>query len=98
MGLAASEAENWVDHRAAKCQMEKLIPTAGHDHNSFDAVGIIKRTTDTRDKFYIYRIGNQNLNGWVRLCLQKLKEDGRDDSPDGCRRSREYFAAGKCLF
>ena len=42
MGLAATEAENWVDHRAAKCQMEKLLPTAGHDHNSFDAVGIMK--------------------------------------------------------
>ena len=44
--------------------MEKLVPTAGHDHNSFDAVGIIKRTTDTWDKFYIYKIRNQNLNGW----------------------------------
>ena len=42
MDLAANEAENWVDRRAAKCQMEKLVPTAGHDHNSFDAVGIIK--------------------------------------------------------
>ena len=31
--------------------------------NSFDAVGIIKQTTDMRDKFYIYRIGNRNLNG-----------------------------------
>ena len=72
--------------------MEKLVPTAGHDHNSFDAVGIIKRTTDTQD--------NRKLEPewWVRLCLQKLKEDGRDGSPDGCRRSREYFAAGKCLF
>ena len=56
MDLAATEAENWVDRRAAKRQMEKLVPTAGHDHNSFDAVGIIKRTTDTQDKFYIYRI------------------------------------------
>ena len=42
MDLAATEAENWVDRRAAKHQMEKLVPTAGHDHNSFDAVGIIK--------------------------------------------------------
>ena len=42
MNLAANEAENWVDRRAAKRQMEKLVPTAGHDHNSFDAVGIIK--------------------------------------------------------
>ena len=42
MDLAANEAENWVDHRAVKCQMEKLVPTTGHDYNSFDAVGIIK--------------------------------------------------------
>ena len=42
MDLAATKAENWVECRAAKCQMEKLVPTAGHDHNSFDAVGIIK--------------------------------------------------------
>ena len=62
MDLAATEAENWVDRRAAKRQMEKLVPSAGHDHNSFDAVGIIKRTTDTRDKFYIYKIGNRNLD------------------------------------
>ena len=96
MGLAATEAENWVDRRAAKRQMEKLVPTAGHDHNSFDAVGIIKLTTDMQDKFYIYR--KPEPEWWVRLCLQKLKEDGRDGSPDGCQRSREYFAAGKCLF
>ena len=39
MDLPATEAENWVDHRAAKCQMEKLVPTAGHDHNSFGCSG-----------------------------------------------------------
>ena len=42
MDLAATEAKNWVDRRAAKWQMERLVPAAGHDHNSFDAVGIIK--------------------------------------------------------
>ena len=62
MDMAAAEAENWVDRRAAKRQMEKLLPTAGHDHNSFDAVGLIKRTTDTWDKYYIYKIGNRNLS------------------------------------
>ena len=30
MDMAAAEAENWVDRRAAKRQMEKLLPTAGH--------------------------------------------------------------------
>ena len=58
MYLAAAEAENWVNRRTAKRQMEKLLPTSVHDHNSFDAVGLIKQTTDTRDKFYIYKIRN----------------------------------------
>ena len=84
MDLAATEAENWVDRRAAKCQMEKLVQTAGHDHNSFDAVGIIKRTTDTRDKFYIYRIGNRNLDGGSDYVFKKLKENGRDSLTNGC--------------
>ena len=76
MNLAANEAENWVDHRAAKHQMEKLVPTAGHDHNSFDAVGIIKRTMDMRDKFYIYRIGNCNLNGGSDYVFKSSKKIG----------------------
>ena len=76
MGLAATEAENWVDRRAAKCQMEKLVLTASHDHNSFDAVGIMKQTTDTRDKFYIYRIGNRNLNGGSDYVFKSSKKMG----------------------
>ena len=76
MDLAANEAENWVACRAAKRQMEKLVPTAGHDHNSFNAVGIIKRTTDTRDKFYIYRIGNCNLNGGSDYVFKSSKKMG----------------------
>ena len=31
-------------------------------HNSFDAVSIIKRKTDTKDPYYIYIIKNGNLN------------------------------------
>ena len=68
--------KNWVDRRAVKCQMEKLVPTAGHDHNSFDAVGIIKQTTDTRDKFYIYRIGNRNLNGGSDYVFKSSRKMG----------------------
>ena len=77
MDMAAAEAENWVDRRAAKRQMEKLLPTAGHDHNSFDAVGLIKRTTDTQDKYYIYKIGNRNLSGgsdYVFKSSEKMAE------------------------
>ena len=42
--------------------MEALNPKQGMDHNSFDAVGIIKAKTDTKDPFYIYKIGNKNLS------------------------------------
>ena len=76
MDMAATEAENWVDRRATKRQMEKLSPTAGHDHNSFDAVGLIKRTTDTRDKYYIFRIGNKNLNGESDYVFKSSKKMG----------------------
>ena len=61
MDLAAAEAACWVDRRAIKRQMDKVTPEAGADHNSFDAVGILKRTTDKRDKYYIYNIGNKNF-------------------------------------
>ena len=74
MDMAAAEAENWVDRRAAKRQMEKLLPTAGHDHNSFDAVGLIKHTTDTRDKYYIYKIGNRNLSGGSDYVFKSSKK------------------------
>ena len=74
MDMAAAEAENWVDRRAAKRQMENLLPTAGHDHNSFDAVGLIKRTTDTRDKYYIYKIGNRNLSGGSDYVFKSSKK------------------------
>ena len=74
MDMAAAEPENWVDRRAAKRQMEKLLPTAGHDHNSFDAVGLIKRTTDIRDKYYIYKIGNRNLSGGSDYVFKSSKK------------------------
>ena len=61
MDLAAAEAECWVDRKAIKRQMDKVTPEAGADHNSFDAVGIAKKTTDKRDKYYIYNIGNKNF-------------------------------------
>ena len=76
MDMAAAEAENWVDRRAAKRQMENLLPTAGHDHNSFDAVGLIKRTTDTWDKYYIYKIGNRNLSGGSDYVFKSSKKNG----------------------
>ena len=41
-----------------KRQLESMDPQQGMDHNSFDAVGIVKQKTDKKDPFYIYRIGN----------------------------------------
>ena len=40
-----------------------MDPQQGMDHNSFDAVGIVKQKTGKKDPFYIYRIGNWNLGG-----------------------------------
>ena len=67
MDLAAEEAECWVDKRGVKRQMDAHMPEAGADHNSFDAVGLLKITTDKRDKFYIYSIGNQNFSNFGEM-------------------------------
>ena len=63
MDAAEKEAEVWIDRRKVKWQMEAMNPQEGMDHNSFDAVGIVKQKTDTKDPFYIYKIGNKNLGG-----------------------------------
>ena len=67
MDLAASEAECWVDKWAVKRQMDAQTPEAGADHNSFDAVGLLKETRDQCDKYYIYNIGNKNLSDFGEL-------------------------------
>ena len=63
MDAAEKEAEVWLDRWRVKRQMESMDPHQGMDHNSFDAVGIVKQKTDKKDPFYIYRIGNRNLGG-----------------------------------
>ena len=57
---ASQVAGHWVDRRYAKRIVEKANPNASIDHNSFDAVGILKREADKKDPFYIYKIGNKN--------------------------------------
>ena len=52
------EADNWTDSRKAK----RLQSTGRQDGNSFNAVGIVKQKTDTKDEFYIYRINNSKCN------------------------------------
>ena len=56
MDAAEKEAEVWLDRRRVKRQLESMDPQQGMDHNSFDAVGIVKQKTDKKDPFYIYRI------------------------------------------
>ena len=63
MNAAKKKAEVWIDRRKVRRHMETLNPQQGMDHNSFDAVGIVKAKTDTKDPFYIYKIGNKNLSG-----------------------------------
>ena len=63
MDAAEKEAEVWIDRRKVRRQMESLKPQQGMDHNFFDAVGIVKAKTDTKNPFYIYKIGNKNLGG-----------------------------------
>ena len=62
MDAAEKEAEVWIDRRKVRRQMESLNPQQGMDHNSFDAVSIAKAKTDTKDLFYIYKIGNKNFS------------------------------------
>ena len=62
MELAKSKADDWVDHRAVKCQMNIVNSSGTGDHNSFDAVGRLKRKTDESDKYYIYSIGNSHFS------------------------------------
>ena len=42
MDAAEKEAEVWLDRWRVKRQMESMDPQQGMDHNSFDAVGIVK--------------------------------------------------------
>ena len=62
MDAAVAEAECWVDRCSVERQLQSSAPNAGQDHNSFDAVGIIKRKTDERDPYYIFRIRNKILD------------------------------------
>ena len=78
MDGAVAESEIWVDRGATHQQL--------WDHNSFDAVGIVKRTTDRKDPFYVYRIGNGNLDGgsdYVFKGSRKMAQIAIDMDQDG---------------
>ena len=86
MDGAVAESEIWVDRRATHQQLRKVDPLHGRDHNSFDAVGIVKRMTDRKDPFYVYRIGNGNLDGgsdYVFKGSRKMAQIAIDMDQDG---------------
>ena len=74
MDAAEREAEVWLDRRKVKRQMEAMNPQQGLDHNSFDAVGILKQKTDQKDPFYIYKIGNKNLGGGTDFVFKSSRQ------------------------
>ena len=53
MDAAEELADKWSDLHTSKRMQNELDPTLSEYHNSFDAVGIIKRKTDTKDLYYI---------------------------------------------
>ena len=60
---AKEEMKYWIDKRMAQRVINEQQPTHSKDENSFDAVGIVKRTLNEVNKFYIHRINNGSLNG-----------------------------------
>ena len=57
------EMEYWIDKRMAQRVINEQQPTHSKDKNSFNAVGIMKRTLDEVNGFCIKRINNRSLNG-----------------------------------
>ena len=86
MDGAEFEAEKWIDKRGARRVLDANNPEKSQDHNSFDAVGILKQKTDQKDKYYIYKIGNKNLGAssdHVFKSSQKLGKIAIDMDVDG---------------
>ena len=100
MDAAEKEAEVWLDRRRVKRQLESIDPQQGMDHNSFDAVGIVKQNTDKKDPFYIYRISNRNLGGGTdyvfkssRKMTQMALHMDVDGEPNILQMENTYFDA-----
>ena len=74
MDVAEKLADKWSDLHTSKRIQNELDPTLSEDHNSFDAVGTIKRKTDTKDPYYIYIINNGNLNNGSDYIFKSSKQ------------------------
>ena len=100
MDVAEKEAEVWLDRRKVRRQMEALNPKQGMDHNLFDAVSIVKAKTDTKDPFYIYKIGNKNLSGGSDFVFKSSRTMAKmaldmdvDGEPNLLQMENTYFDA-----
>ena len=100
MDAAEKEAEVWLDRWCVKRQLESMDPQQGMDHNSFDAVGIVKQKTDKKDPFYIYRIGYRNLGGGTDYVFKSSRKMAQmalhmdvDGEPNILQMENAYFDA-----
>ena len=100
MDAAEKEDEVWLDRWRVKRQLESMDPQQGMDHNSFDAMGIVKQKTDKKDPFYIYRIGNRNLGGGTDYVFKSSRKMAQmalhmdvDGEPNILQMENAYFDA-----
>ena len=55
----------WPQISTDTAKLLSIKPSHGADENSFNAVANMKKKTDTKDKYYIYQIGNINYGNTV---------------------------------
>ena len=71
---AKEEMKYWIDKKMAQRVINEQQPIHSKDENSFYAVGIMKRTLNKVDEYYIYRINNGSLNGESDYVFKSLKQ------------------------
>ena len=59
---ADNDAEKWTNYRLTKQILNEADPSFGEDHNSFDAVAIVKKGVDKKSPYYIYKVNNGASN------------------------------------
>ena len=74
MEEAHEEARIMKEYSVTKQVRKEEDETYYHDQNSFDAVAIIKKKTDTYDPFYIYRINNGAMNNSSDYIFKSSRE------------------------
>ena len=95
---AQLETHNWIDKRMTQRIFHEHQETHSVDENSFDAIGILKRTLDEADEFYIYHIINGSLNGSSdyifntsrEMAIRAIRMDVNGEE-DGLQKENAYF-------